>query len=174
MLAVRAGEPPSAEELILRYHRIHGLEQLGDLWKNWETWFVDINESHTSLAALVHFRSPKPGHSWVTAAGAVLDLCLEVESTSTEEEQLELVQAVIAAFLRNNGHSLALTLGDRTLFQQIYDTSVRASKMTNAEEASNLLKPYGHVTVRAGGWQTPFISMELDQQKHWSESPITP
>ncbi len=30
-------------------------------------------ESHTSLAALVFFRSPQPEYSWITAAGAVLD-----------------------------------------------------------------------------------------------------
>jgi hypothetical protein len=73
MLSVRAGDPPSAEEMILRYHRIHGLDGLREVWKNWESWFVDIDESHTSLAALSWFRSPMPGHSWVTAAGAVLD-----------------------------------------------------------------------------------------------------
>jgi hypothetical protein len=43
------------------------------VWKSWETWFADIEESHTSLPALVFFRSPQPDHSWVTAAGAVLD-----------------------------------------------------------------------------------------------------
>ena len=32
-----------------------------------------MEETHTSLAALVFFRSPRPDRSWVTAAGAVLD-----------------------------------------------------------------------------------------------------
>ena len=73
LLEVRADNPPSAVEMILRYHRIHGLDRLTELWKTWETWFADIEESHTSLPALVFFRSPQPDHSWVTAAGAVLD-----------------------------------------------------------------------------------------------------
>jgi hypothetical protein len=73
LLEVRAGDPPSALQMIQRFHRIHGLTALGDLWQGWETWFADIEESHTSLAALVFFRSPQPEHSWVTAAGAVLD-----------------------------------------------------------------------------------------------------
>ena len=73
LLEVRAGSPPSAVEMIQRYHRIHGLDRLSEQWHNWEKWFVDIEESHTSLAALVFFRSPEPEHSWVTAAGAVLD-----------------------------------------------------------------------------------------------------
>jgi hypothetical protein len=73
LLEVRAGNPPSAIEMLLRYSRIHGLDQLGDIWHTWENWFAEIEESHTSLPALVFFRSPQPEHSWVTAAGAVLD-----------------------------------------------------------------------------------------------------
>jgi hypothetical protein len=73
LLEVRAGTPPSAEQMLLRYHRIHGFDRLTDEWLRWETWFADIQESHTSLAALVFLRSPQPQHSWVTAAGAVLD-----------------------------------------------------------------------------------------------------
>ena len=73
ILEVRAGSPPSAVELIQRYYRLRRLDELGDLWTTWEAWFVDIEESHTSLAALSFFRSPQPHRSWVTAAGAVLD-----------------------------------------------------------------------------------------------------
>ncbi len=81
MLEVRAGAPPSAIEMIQRYHRIHGLQRLNDVWVAWERWFADIEESHTSLAALVFFRSPQPKHSWVTAAGAVLDAAALVRSS---------------------------------------------------------------------------------------------
>ncbi|MGB3715619.1 MAG: hypothetical protein WA996_14400 [Candidatus Promineifilaceae bacterium] len=73
LLDVRAGRPPSAVQMILRYHRNHGLDSLHESWKSWEEWFAEVEESHTSLAALVFFRSSQPGHSWVTAAGAVLD-----------------------------------------------------------------------------------------------------
>lgn len=81
LLEVRAGSPPSAIEMILRFHRLHGLERLSEQWRVWEAWFVDIQESHTSLAALVFFRSPRPDHSWVTAAGAVLDAAALTRST---------------------------------------------------------------------------------------------
>jgi hypothetical protein len=73
MLEVRAGSPPSALEMITRIHRIGGWDSLHDLWAQWEIWFVDLEETHTSLAALVFFRSPEPHRSWITAAGAVLD-----------------------------------------------------------------------------------------------------
>jgi hypothetical protein len=81
LLEVRAGSPPSAVELIERYALIGWLDQLHNLWLSWETWFVDIEESHTSLPALVFFRSPQPDRSWVTAAGAVLDTGAFVAST---------------------------------------------------------------------------------------------
>ena len=73
MLEVRAGTPPSAQTLLWRYSRIHGLDRLGKLWETWEGWFADLEETHTSLAALSYFRSPQPDHSWITAAGVVLD-----------------------------------------------------------------------------------------------------
>ncbi len=81
LLEVRAGSPPSALEMIRRYYRIHGLDHLTEVWRNWEAWFADIEESHTSLPALVFFRSPQPEHSWVTAAGAVLDGAALMELT---------------------------------------------------------------------------------------------
>ena len=73
LLGVRAGTPPSALEMLMRFHRIHGLEKLADYWKNWEAWFADIEESHTTLPALTFFRSPRSEDSWITAAGTVLD-----------------------------------------------------------------------------------------------------
>jgi hypothetical protein len=73
MLEVRAGNPPSALEMLLRFNRIHGLDKLGDYWKTWEAWFADLEESHTTLPALVFFRSPRSDNSWITSAGAILD-----------------------------------------------------------------------------------------------------
>lgn len=73
MLEVRAGVPPNPYDMLTRFHRIHGLDKLAELWKNWEVWFADVEESHTTLPALVFFRSPRSDNSWVTSAGAVLD-----------------------------------------------------------------------------------------------------
>jgi hypothetical protein len=83
MLDVRAGSPPSVAELILRAHRIGKLENGGltPLWLSWEQLFAEIEESHTSFPVLIFFRSPKPAHSWVTAAGCVLDSAAFVRST---------------------------------------------------------------------------------------------
>lgn len=72
-LAVRAGTPPSAPEMIIRAHKTGFAERLDPLWRQWETWFVEIEETHTSTGILSFFRSPNPHRSWVTASGAVLD-----------------------------------------------------------------------------------------------------
>ncbi len=72
-LEIRAGSPPSAVEMIKRFYRIHGFDHFGEIWDTWEEWFVEVEETHTSLAVLPFFRSPRPERSWVTAAGTVLD-----------------------------------------------------------------------------------------------------
>jgi hypothetical protein len=56
-------------------------ESLNDVWRQWEVWFADIEETHTSLAAITYFRSPQPQRNWVVAAGAVLDAAALTVST---------------------------------------------------------------------------------------------
>ena len=73
LLEVRAGVPPSSVEMLLRFNRIQGLDRLADYWSSWEVWFADLEESHTTLPALVFFRSPRSEQSWITAGGTVLD-----------------------------------------------------------------------------------------------------
>lgn len=72
-LDTRAGTPPDPAELLRRAHRIGWLEQLDDLWIDWDRWFVEVEESHTSYTALPFFRSQHSERSWITAAGCVLD-----------------------------------------------------------------------------------------------------
>jgi len=80
-LDVRAGTPPSPVTMIVRFQRIGWLDKLDDFFIGWEDWFVELGETHTSLAALVFFRSPRADQSWVTAAGCVLDTAAITSST---------------------------------------------------------------------------------------------
>ncbi|MFZ4809823.1 MAG: hypothetical protein ACOYL9_00625 [Ilumatobacteraceae bacterium] len=72
-LEARAGLPPSASELFRRFHRIGWLDEIDELFEEWEVWFADIEESHSSQSALVFFRSLHSGRSWITSAGCMLD-----------------------------------------------------------------------------------------------------
>jgi len=96
LLDVRANTPPTATRMIERYYIIHGLDQLQLLWPQWEQWFADIEESHTSLGAMSFFRSPHADRSWITAAGAVLDAASFVVS-SVDIERTPSAQVCIRA-----------------------------------------------------------------------------
>jgi hypothetical protein len=72
-LDVRAGTPPTPLALFRRAKRIGWIEELDDFWLEWERWFTEVEESHTSYLSLPFFRSPHPERSWITAAGGVLD-----------------------------------------------------------------------------------------------------
>lgn len=73
MLEVRAGSPPTPTEMFRRIIRYAGQDELNLLWKNWEVWFSELEESHSSLPMLAFFRSQQPSRSWITASGLVLD-----------------------------------------------------------------------------------------------------
>lgn len=74
LLQVRAGTPPQAATMLIRYHRIEERRyQLTELWRQWEAWFTDVEESHTTFPVLAFFRSPQAERSWITAAGVLLD-----------------------------------------------------------------------------------------------------
>ena len=73
ILEVRAGSPPSATEFVERHYRIGWLDELTETWLEWERWFAEVEESHTSFPALAFFRSPEPSRHWLTAAGTILD-----------------------------------------------------------------------------------------------------
>lgn len=45
-----ASSPPSAVEFIARIHRNGEIENLREFWMDWQRWFADLEESHTSLS----------------------------------------------------------------------------------------------------------------------------
>jgi hypothetical protein len=99
LLEVRAGSPPAAWTLIIRFHALGRLDLLPELWAAWESWFISIDESHTSLGALPFFRSPQPDRSWVTAAGAVLDAAAFARSTVDIPDEPQADLCIRAGFL---------------------------------------------------------------------------
>ena len=70
---LRAGIPSTASGLLCWLGHDGTFKNDDTQWERWEQWFVEIDESHTSLPVLAFFRSPQAGRSWVTAAGLVLD-----------------------------------------------------------------------------------------------------
>lgn len=79
-LDVRAGTPPTVAAMVIRAHSIGKLGDMSAFWREWELLFTQITESHTTLPALVFFRSPTSDRSWVTASGNVLDSAAFIRS----------------------------------------------------------------------------------------------
>ena len=98
-LEIRAGSPPSGRELIWRFWALERMGHLNAVWLEWERWFVDIEETHTSLPAVAFFRSPQPDHHWVTAAGAVLDGAALAVSTVDIERDVQAEFCLRAGYL---------------------------------------------------------------------------
>jgi len=98
-MEVRAGAPPSGVEMIERYWILGRIDRLSEVWVRWETWFVEVEETHTSFPVLVFFRSPQPDHSWVTAGGAVLDAASLVASSVDIEREVQAEFCIRAGYL---------------------------------------------------------------------------
>ena len=98
-LEVRAGRPPSPEELILRAHRIGWLDSLEDTWEHWEQWFIEIEEAHTTYPALNFFRSPVANRSWITASATVLDSAALLQSSVAVPDRPEASLCIRAGYV---------------------------------------------------------------------------
>lgn len=96
---VRAGSPPTPTRYLTRLHVIGSPERDGEVWAPWETWFEDLQESHTSQASLAHFRSQSPSNSWVITAGAILDTAAISEAAIDHPTQPQAALMLRAGFL---------------------------------------------------------------------------
>lgn len=87
-LEAYAGSPPTPTEMIRRLHfvtRLDNMETMQTFWLEWQDWFLQIEEQHTTLALMNFYRSPNPERHWVTAAGCVLD-CAAIIASSVQVE----------------------------------------------------------------------------------------
>ncbi|MGH2511764.1 MAG: hypothetical protein ACRDGQ_03655 [Candidatus Limnocylindrales bacterium] len=106
-LDVRAGRPASGTELLIRFWTTGSQDMvvaaLVELWTEAETWFIDLDESNTTLAALPFYRSPGSGRSWITAAGAILDGAALLRSTVDVPAEARADLAITAGYTALDG-----------------------------------------------------------------------
>ncbi len=73
-LAVRAGVVPATPWGILEMAQsVASYDRLDELFREWEQWFTDVGESHTTLTMLNYYRSPSAEQTWIGCAASVLD-----------------------------------------------------------------------------------------------------
>jgi hypothetical protein len=73
LLDARAGSPPTAAELLLRFGNCPHPEVLDDMFRQWEQWAAELLESHISYPPLSFFRSQHINQSWLGALTMMLD-----------------------------------------------------------------------------------------------------
>lgn len=73
MLQSRAGSPAWGPEILRRHQAVNIVDNLPQLYADWEQWAADVAESHTNYPVLVVFRSPHPLRSWIVGLLAVVD-----------------------------------------------------------------------------------------------------
>lgn len=96
------------------------------------------------------------------SAGAIVDLCID-ESQKNEAY----IVGIIDKFRDTNGNMLTLAFGNKDVYQKIYKLSYDAANTPNNDALYQELDKYKHINVRVGGWQAPFISMSLGQQRDY-------
>jgi len=72
-LSVRAGIPATPWGVLEVAQSVESYERLDELWREWETWFIEVGETHTTLVILNYYRSPSPKQTWIGSAASVLD-----------------------------------------------------------------------------------------------------
>ena len=98
------------------------------------------------------------------SAGAITDLCINESGIEPKD-----VQAIVDTFIKKNGCMMTLAIGDVKKFQHMYDLSkdLLYGNKVQKQIAREELPKYRDIVVRVGGWQAPFISMNLDQQANY-------
>jgi hypothetical protein len=72
-LTVRAGIPATPWGVLEIAQSVESYDRLDELWREWEQWFIDVGETHTTLPILNFYRSPLPTQTWIGCAATVLD-----------------------------------------------------------------------------------------------------
>ena len=73
LLESRAGSPAWGPELLIRHQLVGTIDNLANLFAEWERWAADVAESHSTYPSLLYLRSPRTKNSWIVSLMAVMD-----------------------------------------------------------------------------------------------------
>jgi hypothetical protein len=75
LLDARAGSPPTAAEILMRFAKSGAMDRLDGFLNEWERWSAELLESTISFPVLAYYRSQHDNQSWLGALTAILDTC---------------------------------------------------------------------------------------------------
>ncbi len=99
MLQSRAGAPAWGPEILIRHHLVGLMDNLPQLFRDWESWSADVAETHASYPTLIYFRSPAPLRSWIVSLLAVMDAAAMETSLNPSKATAEYRLCIRMGFL---------------------------------------------------------------------------
>jgi ABC-type multidrug transport system fused ATPase/permease subunit len=84
-LDARAGAPPSGLALLETCRRSDLLDELPELFAEWEHWAAEVLDSHVAYPILGYFRSTHDNESWLASIGAMLDAAVLIMTTVQDQ-----------------------------------------------------------------------------------------
>jgi hypothetical protein len=89
LLDARAGSPPSAGQLLLRFARYRNFDSFDRFLEEWERWAAEVLESHVSFPLLSFYRSQHDNQSWLAAITVILDASALVIASVKENDSYQ-------------------------------------------------------------------------------------
>ncbi len=186
LLDARAGSPPAAGELLVRYRGDAKQEDLTRLLVEWERWAAEVLESHLSYPVLAYFRSQHGNQSWLAALTTVLDgsALVQVGFDGWCVRQAHLTFAMarhamvdLAQVFRAAQPEHVERLGDGEygeLLRQLETAGMRFNNphaRTRLAELRALYEPYAVALSRHLALPLPFWTRQSTRHDNWQAAP---
>lgn len=81
ILEAGAGAPPSGVSLLETYAMAGILDDLPQVFRDWQAWAAEVLDSHLAYPILAYFRSSHDNDSWISSLGAIMDASTLVLTT---------------------------------------------------------------------------------------------
>ncbi|UCD37971.1 MAG: formate acetyltransferase [Fidelibacterota bacterium] len=91
--------------------------------------------------------------------GVMVDMCFDREETSPE-----FMVEVVRKFMEYGGSIVSLTIVNQEDIKKAHEL---CNEVRIGKSAPEVLFPYNHITVRAGGWNSPFVALTKAQQEDY-------
>jgi Ion channel len=188
LLDARAGSPPTAAELLLRFAKSPQQEVLDRIFRDWEHWAAEVLESHISYPVLSFFRSQHNNQSWLGALTAILDATAlviagvgelrtdqaKITFAAARHAAVDLAQVVVAQY--NPDAPDRLPEEDLVRLQQVL--SEKGLRLTPGDDATAKLKhlrslyePYAQATARNLAIELPPWIHPETRKDNWQAGP---
>jgi hypothetical protein len=187
LLDARAGSPPSAAQLLLRFAQAGNIAAVDPFLGEWERWSAELLESQLSFPILSYYRSQHDNQSWLAALTTILDACsflmVQVKSAALYQPQVTFAIARHAAvdlalILNASARSDALerlTDADlNTLRQSLLDAGVELHEPTAANarlrELRGMYDPFLQALAHRLSLSLPAVTPKETIADNWQRS----